>query len=272
MRNYQLIFMLSLGLIFSFCENNPDKEKNIVQSEDEANISENSIIEDEPSFAKIELLIPGSYRKSDGYPSVKNKDWMMLDNENGKWRISQSKINVSYGEDDCSGDQVMIISSDNENAVLFFTSFKEFNPNSEILMSDLNLLPGNEVNIQLSDNRFQLVPKGEILNYDANEQNWSNKIMKDSEGNPYADKIKNYSLVFINSDGKETEIFKTKEFDDSVPKIISAADLNNDGIPDFFIDLSTDYEESYYYLFLSDSKNQKQPMKIAAKIRRNFDC
>jgi len=86
--------------------------------------------------------------------------------------------------------------------------------------------------------------------------------------------IRGYQLVISgvkNGAAIEQVFFETEYFDDAMVGLIWAGDLDQDGIPDLYMDTSFKYSFSNPALFLSSKAGGNELLKLVAEIRL-FGC
>jgi hypothetical protein len=221
----------------------------------------------------VQVLIPAEYRKeSVGYPkNVPDNEWYEIykDPQTSKWIVNKTELKVSYGEDLCAPEEVMIINSQHEEALLVFTPFEGILKNPETLLENKPLLPGMPVNFKMKDKNYSLLAsatdeEGKTISPE--------QLSRDSENNIYIPHIKNFKLSFGSDEIKSYTLIEMESTSDTNPKIIWLGDLNADGLPDMILDLSNDNESLHLYLFLSDKNDHENPLKKIGDSRIVFDC
>ncbi|MCZ2083457.1 MAG: hypothetical protein LC112_04225 [Flavobacteriales bacterium] len=267
-----LIFTALAGM-FVQCQKAVAAEEN-QQSEitKTAGKSESTIGTNSPS--DLSILIPTSYRKtSKGYPkNVENKNWFELykEEKTGKWLIGKADLQISYDRDECSGDDVMILKSKNENAVLFFTNFKGLNENPETILENKPLFPEHNISFKFKGTEYKLVPVGNVL--DDQQHIIPTSMVRQKTNQELADsQITNYLLSF-SFDDQSYNLATIDKIEFSTPKIIWIGDLNGDDLPDMILDLSDSYEAQHLFFYLSDSTDKEKPLKKVGDILVVSDC
>lgn len=267
-----LIFTALAGM-FVQCQKAVVAEEN-QQSEitKTAGKSESTIGTNSPS--DLSILIPTSYRKtSKGYPkNVENKNWFELykEEKTGKWLIGKADLQISYDRDECSGDDVMILKSKNENAVLFFTNFKGLNENPETILENKPLFPEHNISFKFKGTEYKLVPVGNVL--DDQQHIIPTSMVRQKTDQELADsQITNYLLSF-SFDDQSYNLATIDKIEFSTPKIIWIGDLNGDDLPDMILDLSDSYEAQHLFFYLSDPTDKEKPLKKVGDILVVSDC
>lgn len=271
------ILLCCLAVSVSSCNNGTKKADSAsdtatnTQDTLQAFVSENK--QANIAFTKnVDILLPRRYRKdSTGYPkNVKDKEWYEIykDPKTKKWTIAKAELKSSFVLDECIGEDAMLIKSEHENAVLFFTSFDGLSEIPETVLENKPLIPGMPVNFKMNDKNYSLSAsatddEGNVLSAD--------KLPLDSEGNVYL-YAKNYKLNFGSEEAKSYSIAEVEEMRDVNPKVVWAGDLNGDGLPDMILDLSDDYESYHLYFFLSDKNDPQKPLKKIGDGMVVFDC
>jgi hypothetical protein len=273
---------LLIGLLFGIlsCQNgtkNTEKVSDtiaVVQDTIQSAVIEKNV-EVIPFPENVEILLPTQYRKeSTGYPqNVKGKDWYELykDSKTGKWCIAKADLQISYGHDECAAEDVMVIKSQHEDAVLFFTSFDRLSDNIETILENKPLIPGIPVDFKMNAKNYSLSASGTLYD-DEGKTIAAAQLPKDSEGNIYIPQIKKFNLSFSSDNAKSYSIAGIESINSTNPKIIWVGDLNDDGLPDMILDLSDLYESEHLYFFLSDKNDFEKPLKKIADLLVVNDC
>lgn len=225
----------------------------------------------------ISLLFPAYYRLEPySYPkNIKQKKWIELSgNVHSKnWKLQEANVGVrNPGDDECAGTKQIEVFSKNKEAVLFFTDFPGLNKEAQTLAHSKTLLPGEHYDLVMNNKTFRIMVKGKAFVSEENEYKEIKKYTFDTEGNPWVDQIRNFELIVQMPNKGDFSPLKIKAINGQIPKLIWAGDLNQDEIPDFFIDGSNDYENNNFYFFLSDPSDMKNPIKKVAYLERIFDC
>lgn len=226
--------------------------------------------------SKVAILLPTQYRKeSTGYPkAVKEKKWFQLykHKTSGHWKIAPTHLKLTYGMDECAGEEVMIIKSDTNDALLFFTQFLGMTTEAPMIMEAKTLFPEHKVSLPLNGKVFNLIPTGSCTN---NEQRIMTAAqVKSTPEEELANNIKisNYRLLFEADGKKGFEIAAIKNIEFGNPHLIWAGDLNNDNLPDMILDLADFYEHQHIFFFLSDKNDKERPLKKVAELKLINDC
>lgn len=275
--NYYFLCILSLSLLIACHSRTDDNTPVDTNDTTVANTSAPVTVAKDSLWAfpqGVEMLLPDQYRKeSTGYPqNVSSKTWMELykDDKTGEWKIGKANLKISYGFDECAGEDIMKIRSEHENTVLFFTPFEGLSERMVTAMENINLLPGTEVAITLDGASVQLNIKGIVLDEEENLVP-VNQLHKDTDGNIYLEKIKPFSLSLATNE-ITYPLVDLPEVIGAVPKLIWAGDLNGDALPDMILQLNDFYESNHLYFFLSDKNEKQKPLKKLGDILVNNDC
>lgn len=226
------------------------------------------------TFAPVEILLPTHYRKASGYPqNVAEKEWYELykDGASGKWVVAKADLDISYGRDECVGDDVMIIRSKHDDAVVFFTPFAGMGGNPEPVLEGVALFPERNVTFHWKSKTYSLSPMGSVYNDDGHIMPVT-EIMELPEDELEYTRITDYVLTFVTPEGISFPIAEIEEMQSVVPKVVWAGDLNNDGSPDFVLNLSDFYESQHIFLLLSDPTDSELPLKKAGDLKVVNDC
>lgn len=267
-------------ILFAACQNGASKSGNneTTMTNDSASITS---VEDK-SESKFEfpqnvaMLLPTQYRKeSTGYPKgVKEKEWYEFykDEKSGKWIVAKADLKITYDRDECVGEDVMIIKSNHENAVFFFTPFEGLSKNIETAITETPIFPGSIVSFKLNNQEYKLSALSSVKDNDGNyipENQFKNKSEEEK-----ADFIfKDYQLSFIDlTNNTEIELVKIPEIQYATPTLIWAGDLNGDGLPDAVLSLPDFYESQHIFFFISDKNDKEKPLKKVADLMVVNDC
>lgn len=223
----------------------------------------------------VEILLPTQYRKeSMGYPKdVQEKEWYEIykDAKTGRWHIGQAELETTYGHDECVGEDVMIIKSKHEEAVLFFVAFEGLSEHLVTVLEDKMLFPEHDLSFSFEGKEYHLSAVGSCLGANGQIMTTNELKSKTNEDLDNNTRILGYRLSFGN-DGSSIELATIENIDYATPRLIWAGDLNNDGLPDLILNLPDFYESQHLYFFLSDKKDKEKPLKKAADLLMVNDC
>ncbi|CAL1518728.1 hypothetical protein [Chitinophaga sp. MM2321] len=222
----------------------------------------------------VEILLPSQYRKGNGFPKgVKEKEWYELykDEKSEKWIIAVADLNVTYGRDECVGDDVMIIKSKHDNAVFFFTPFAGLSTGLRTILEDKALFPEHTVAFNFNGKAYKLSPMGSCYDNEGHILP-ANEVKGQSEDELSENRIQNYMLNFVTPAGLNYQIASIDEMQSVTPKVIWVGDLNDDGLPDMVLDLRDFYESRHLFFFLSDKNDKEKPLKKIAELKVVNDC
>ena len=265
-----VIFLIFSNMLFQ-CQN-IDK---FAESAENNNSQKMSADENAVTFpGGVSILIPTQYRKkSTGYPkNLKNNKWMELykDQKTGKWRITKADLQISYGRDECVGEDIMIIKSKNKNAVLFFSKFDGLTENPATILENKRLFPEHPISFKLKGREYLLSPMGNVL--DDKAYIIPARLVRDQTEQELADsQMTDYKLAF-SVDGNTINLVNINKIEFTTPKIIWMGDLNGDNLPDMILNLSDFYESQHFYFFLSDPADKDEPIKKLAELKVVNDC
>lgn len=272
----RFLLFIALAKMFIQCQ---DKNKSAVNQQTNFSNIEKTAEKVGPKISAdfssaISILLPTQYRKeSTGYPkNVENKDWFELykEEKTEKWIIGKADLQISYGRDECVGEEVMIIKSKRENAVLFFTNFKGLNEKPETILENKSLFPEHNISFKFKGSEYMLLPMGSVM--DDQRHIIPASMVRAKTDQELADsQITNYQLSFSTND-KTYHLVTIDEIEFSTPKIVWVGDLNGDDFPDMILDLSDFYEAQHLFFYLSDPSDQEKPLKKVAHILVVNDC
>lgn len=226
----------------------------------------------------ILVLLPEEYRDGNPKPitaKYKSASWYELykSPKTQKWQFEKAKMQWRSGEDACSGDKTTQVSSAQKNVLLYIANLQNANPIPTTALENKKLVPGKKISFSLGGKTYTLVPSAKEVFDSEGKKIINGNYKKDSEGNEDFFRINNFELSITGSDHKIISLIKTNNLEsDAAPAVKWAGDLNNDGLPDFILDMSTSNEENRIFLFVSDRNDSQKPIKKAAETWRVFDC
>jgi len=201
----------------------------------------------------ISIILPTSYSLGDLDPIIKSKTWVGLfsnDDDNSvtcyKTKLKMKPIHypmfdeegeISAVEIYCEGyanNPMLLVAGIKIPEGMQIDSYKELKN---------RLLPGES--IQLGENTIKAL--GTIDKYD---------------------RVRDYRLLitgFKNGKGIEQIFLEQDHFDDSMIRFIWAGDIDRDGFPDLFLDISPKYSFSNPALFLSSKAGDNELLKLVAE-------
>lgn len=274
--NFCILLCLSIN-VFS-CSDSPQNEAAQEPKDSIANNTSDDAPLDETAISfpeNVSILLPTQYRKeSTGYPqNVKDKEWYEIykDEKSNKWMVEKADLKISYSRDECVGEDVMIIKSKHENAVLFFTPFEGLSKNPTTILDDKMLFPWHDVSFDFNGKNYLLSPIGSCLDENGQIMTTDELKAKTNEELENNARISGYRLFFGNPE-KSQELVVIESIEYATPRLIWAGDLNDDGLPDMILDLSDFYESQHLYFFISDKNDPEKPLKKLADLNVVNDC
>lgn len=278
--NFSILFILLLPLIIS-CKNSNSKaavDTEVTLSKVDS-ITYSSVEKTEttiPFPKNVEMLLPTQYRKeSTGYPKgVKEKEWYEFykDEKSGKWMVAKADLKITYGQDECVGEDVMIIESSNKNAIFYFTPFEGLSENVQTAIEDKPLYPSYEVNFVLNEINYRFAGAGKVFDRETEKQFSPEELQQKKVEDLEYSLIKDYSAWFDVPKSAYYNIAQIEEIQGATPTLIWAGDLNGDGLPDAVLSLPDFYESQYILFFLSDKNDKERPLKKVADLMVTNDC
>lgn len=197
---------------------------------------------------------------------------MYKDEKSKKWIITKADLKISYGRDECVGEDVMNIKSNHENAVFFFTPFEVLAKYSTITIEDKKLFPEHNLIFNFKGKDYQLIPTGDC--FETQEKPISNVEMKAKTDDELIDNIiiNNYQLSVKIDKKTPLQLAFIDGIQYATPSLIWAGDLNNDDLLDLILNLPDFYEAQHIFLFLSDKNDIEKPLKKVADFKVVNDC
>lgn len=265
-----------LGLLS--CQNETNKTAENSEKQAGSNDTLAIVQTEETAFPfplNVDILLPTQYRKeSHGYPKgVKEKDWYEIykDVNTGKWHIGKAELKITYGRDECVGEEVMIIKSQHEDAALFFTPFEGLSENPVTVLEDKMLFPEHTVSFNFNGKKYLLSPMGSCLDEKGQIMTSAELKSKTNEELDNNTKISGYRLSF-GTDENSMELTTIENMEYATPRLVWAGDLNNDGLPDLILNLPDFYESQHLFFFLSDKNDPEKSLKKVADLLVVNDC
>ncbi|HRP89316.1 MAG TPA: hypothetical protein PKX92_04710 [Edaphocola sp.] len=267
-------------ILFTACENGASKSDNkeVIMTTDSKSItSVEDKNESKSEFPQnIAMLLPTQYRKeSTGYPKgVKEKEWYEFykDEKSGKWMVAKADLKITYDRDECVGEDVMIINSNHENAVFFFTPFEGLSKNIETAVEDKPLYPGYEVNFSMNGINYRFNGAGKVFDRDTEKILSPEEIKKKNTEDLEYSILRDYIVWFNIPKSAYFNIAQVNEIQGATPTLIWAGDMNGDGLPDAVFSLPDFYESQQILFFLSDKNDKETPLKKVADLMVVNDC
>lgn len=226
-----------------------------------------------PGRGNVELLLAGQYRKSDGYPQVKGREWNELykDTATGRWAVGSSRPKVARGRDECVGEDVLIVQPMHEQALVLFTPFAGWMREPVTSVEEQPVFPYHPLAFGLGGQHYELVPQGQVADAEGRALTPADVKGRPLDGLEYA-RITDYRLLMRMPDGQLHELAAVEAMDAVTPMVLWAGDINADGLPDLLLDLRDSYESRHVVLYLSDAAHRDAPPRPAATRRVVNDC
>lgn len=208
----------------------------------------------EDQISKIDILVPGKYNSEEYDEATESKSWIALFQQADKslickkTEITIEEVNcpIKYKRDQNIGRKISCIPS--QSSAMFLVSGLDV-INGKTIKCYPNfksvLLPTEHVTLGKYKIRCQARVGG-------HSSIWDYKLIISGE--------KNGQLI--------EQVFLEKEgFDDAMIQFIWAGDLDEDGIPDLFMDTSHKYSFSNPALFLSSHSDKNKLLKMVSEIK-----
>lgn len=271
----KLPWLLVSGLLLVACTHSEDISENENLLDTLVTGTTDNIEEFIDFPSNIRMILPTQYRKEGtGYPrDVEGNSWLEFykDKKSKQWKIGEAKLNTSYGFDECVGLDIMIIKSQHENAIFFFTPFSGLSEELVTLIEDKNLYPTQQLDILLNGQKFEFSAQGNVLNEETGKPFTQDEIKERSEADWVGSTIQEYSIQYTTNEGVFS-LVKIPLLEGSDPNIVWIGDMNGDGIPDLILNAPSFYEGEHTYFFLSDPTDKDEPIKMVSEAEVMNDC
>ena len=224
------------------------EENNTIQDGVTNKTSNASIID------SISIILPTSFDKVDLDSTIVSKTWVGLfsnDNDNSvtshKTKLKMKPIHSPMNDQEGEKSGIKIYCEGYPNDPMLLISGIEIPENMKIDSYKglkYRLLPGESM--QLGDNTIKAL--GTMDEYD---------------------RVRDYKLLITgkkNGTSIEQIFLEQDYFDDSMIRFIWAGDIDKDGFPDLFLDISHKYSFSNPALFLSSKAGDNELLKLVAEI------
>ena len=224
------------------------EENNTIQDGVTNKTSNASIID------SISIILPTSFDKVDLDSTIVSKTWVGLfsnDNDNSvtshKTKLKMKPIHSPMNDQEGEMSGIKVYCEGYSNDPMLLISGIEIPENMKIDSYKglkYRLLPGESM--QLGDNTIKAL--GTMDEYD---------------------RVRDYKLLITgkkNGTSIEQIFLEQDYFDDSMIRFIWAGDIDKDGFPDLFLDISHKYSFSNPALFLSSKAGDNELLKLVAEI------
>ena len=224
------------------------EENNTIQDGVTNKASNSSIID------SISIILPTSFDKVDLDSTIVSKTWVGLfsnDNDNSvtshKTKLKMKPIHSPMNDQEGEMSGIKVYCEGYSNDPMLLISGIEIPENMKIDSYKglkYRLLPGESM--QLGDNTIKAL--GTMDEYD---------------------RVRDYKLLITgkkNGTSIEQIFLEQDYFDDSMIRFIWAGDIDKDGFPDLFLDISHKYSFSNPALFLSSKAGDNELLKLVAEI------
>ena len=224
---------------------------------EEVNFTEDGFTSKTPSsriLDSISIILPTSYNSADLDSTIESKTWVGLFsnvNDNSvtcyKTKLKMKPVHSPMVDEEGEMSGIKIYCEGYANDPMLLIAGIEIPENIKIdSYKGLKnrLLPGESM--QLGDNTIKAL--GTMDEYD---------------------RVSDYKLLitgFKNGTGIKQVFLEQNHFDDSMIQFIWAGDIDKDGFPDLFLDISHKYSFSNPALFLSSKAGDNELLKLVAEI------
>ena len=216
----------------------------------------------------IEILLPAGYREmnpADFKPMLSEKWYdFYQDSIAKKYLLKKADIEIGKFYDDCLQDSTTYVSSQQESLILVKGIIPQHEEISSIPVKKYHVWVGEKS--EFSFNGKTYVFRGDGITIQEGMA-WTDEDLPGRW-----DKVENYKL-YLSEQGKEEQlIVAIPSFNDTFVQILWIGDLDEDGKPDFILDISRDYEEKAVLLFLSSKAEKGEIVRAVASSSYQFDC
>lgn len=204
---------------------------------------------------EVQMLFPHLYFGNEVERSLQQKDWIGLYEVGSHFDLKPAQVTISLAQhpmtDDNGEKTGKLVSSVPKKPFILVSGLENLAPGpvNHVELNQLDLSPGDTVNIDLNDKRYQLIAIGS-----SNEQGY----------------VKDYK-VFLHSGDKHQLIGESNFLDDAAFRVLWAGDLDGDKELDLLMDLSYKYSFGLFSLFLSSKKQTGQLLYLTSKHKMYYD-
>ena len=194
----------------------------------------------------LEILTAQLFHDGEVEPKLAKHRWKGLFKTGESYYIADTKLRILRAHDDLMDDTgsnsgLEVKPGIKDTSILLISGLDELkngNVNS-IALTKNQLLPGEQESLVYNDIKYTLYATG---------------IKKSESSNSDFYSVSNYKLflkAMINGKQYNQLLVSAPTFDDTLTSIIFAGDIDNDGIIDFIIDTTTEYNSEVPTLYLS---------------------
>ena len=224
------------------------EENNTIQDGVTNKTSNSSIID------SISIILPTSFDKVDLDSTIVSKTWVGLFSNDNDNSVTSHKTKLKM-------KPIHSPMNDQEGEMSGIKVYCEGFPNDPILLISGIEIPENMKVDSYKGLKYRLLP-GESM------QLGDNTIKALGTMDEY-DRVRDYKLLITgkkNGTSIEQIFLEQDYFDDSMIRFIWAGDIDKDGFPDLFLDISHKYSFSNPALFLSSKAGDNELLKLVAEI------
>jgi hypothetical protein len=263
--------LIALALIAGSCGQTTNKEKQVSTANNEEIVSEDT---EEQRFPEnldiktdVEILLPAGYRGTEPaeFQAMLSEEWydFYQDYTTKKYFLKKAVIEIGKFYDDCIGDSTTYVNSSRQPLVLIKGIAPQDNEVFSIPVKKQHVWVGEKYSFSFNKKTYLFRGDGNTI---ESGKAWIGDVIE------RWDVVENYKLYLSEQGKAEQLIADIPKFVHTFVQILWIGDLDNDGNPDFLLDISSHYEEKTVLLFLSSKAENGEIVKMAGISSYVFDC
>jgi hypothetical protein len=261
----KIVYFLLMIICFLSCGSKIDQNGQSDQKPgafETASISQN---DDE-----VDILLPAGYRGTEPseFRHMYLEDWydFYKDPDSEDFYLKKADLIIEKFYDDCLQDSTTGVSSKRESLLLIEGLTPKNSLIKSIPVSKQWVWVGEKASFELNGKKYTFRGDGMVLKSDSAYLDGSDEPQR-------WDEVADYKL-YLSEDGVDGEqlLVDVPKFEDTFVQILWIGDLDEDGKPDFILDVSPHYEYKRVMLFLSSKAGNGEIVKCAGSSEYGFDC